>query len=350
MNDLTQIKKYIFDNSLVGILLERLGCKNVRSVSNYYLAELPEQFNSDRKGNVQVYVDDEYLKSFVWTRGVEGDIYTLTSYLMLEDNDELRLQKHLPKAKRKIQELLGLDSFWVEEDEKDDPNAWLKKIQQRKKKRLLLSEYRNEILPENTMNEFLMLPAKKWLEDGIPYETQKEFEVGIDITTSRIIFPIRNVHGQLVAVKGRRLNPHDEAKYLYIYPFAKSYDLFNLHRALPYIKQRKEIIIFEAEKSCMQAYSFNVKNTVALMGDDISKVQVELIKRHCGTDISIVIALDKDKTVKDVRKVASRFDDFERIYSIFDTKNYLIDKESPTDQGVGVWNKLYRECRYSIEL
>lgn len=350
MNDLIKIKEEIYSCGLVVPLLESLGCHiNEQSLNKDRIeASLPD---GDNPRSVQVYLN-ESLTSRIRSRSHVPirDIYDIVSYIRFGKETTRDLDRCIPKSKKYIVETLGFKQFNVGNVKpEEDPNAWLKEIQRKRKKRINLSEIEpNPVLPESILDEFIKGSHIDWLNDGINTETQEEFEVCFDLQTERICLPVRNRNGQLIGIKGRATKKEDENyKYLPIYPFQKSKELFNLHRAMPYIKQKNEVILWEAEKSCLKAWQMGIKNTVSQMGSDITRIQAEIIKR-ISPDIKIILAFDKDKSANEVKQYAKVFGKYENLYGVVDTKDLIEDKMSPADAKYEVCMELLNNYCYKI--
>ena len=115
-----------------------------------------------------------------------------------------------------------------------------------------------------------------------------------DVFYERIMFPIHNIDGNVVAFTGRVYNKEDRAKYLgsketKIYHKGKI--LFNYHRAKDAIKLKKEIILVEGNMDAIRLYINGIKNVVALMGTALTKEQIEIIKKLRSR---VVLMLDND--------------------------------------------------------
>jgi DNA primase len=67
--------------------------------------------------------------------------------------------------------------------------------------------------------------------------------------------------------------------------------------------------------------------------------------KKLGPEIRVVIALDKDKNVDDVKKQAKKFGQNRLLYVMWDGKNLLSkeEKNSPTDKGREVFEQLYND-------
>ncbi|MBM7598254.1 DNA primase [Virgibacillus halotolerans] len=351
MSELREIKEEIFNCGYVPKLLEDLGCDYVELKGNRFEAMLPPQFNSDNKRSVQVY-NDEKLTSAVRSRNIKGDIFTLVAYLMTEETDEEYLNKQLYKTKSKIIDVLGMHEFANRQSvPKNDPNSWLKQIKAKQNKRIILSELdHNPVFPESVLDGFVRHPHIKFLKDGIDVQVQKEFDVGFDISTERVTFPIRNVDGGIVGVKGRRTKKDDDSKYLFLYPFKKAQELFNYHRAVEHVKEQNELLIFEGEKSVMRAYSYDYFNCMSTMGAEITRIQVEMIYR-INPNLKVVLMLDKDKEIDDIKKIASVFKErFDKVWGMLDRDDLLNGKDSPVDLGKDTFDRLYTNNIYPIRL
>lgn len=344
-DELELIKKQIYERDLVVELLESVGCDNVRKVGGNVYGSRP---TGDNPTGFSVMLNEDLVSS-VWTRNIPiDDIFDLISYFKFKKTTRHEIKKCLPNSKKYIIETLELQGFsngkYIE---LPDYNFHLRKLKKHKKKK-----ESNGLYPESILNEFVMLPHIKHINEGLDYDLIKEFELGYDLQTERIIFTYRNKNGELVGIRGRATRKEEEnkVKYLPIYNFAKSLELYNVHRAIPWIIKYKKVFMFEGEKSTILATQYEYPNTVAFMGSSISEEQADLIKSiHPATDF--IVCMDKDKTTDDVRR-AAKYLPKDRTYAIFDTKDYLehTDKyaDSPVDKGKEVWEILYKNHCYKV--
>ncbi len=126
---------------------------------------------------------------------------------------------------------------------------------------------------------------------GLVYQNNKEIS---DTFKYRIIFPIHDLEGNPVGFTGRIYENNGQAKYINSKEssiFKKGNILFNYHRAIPEIRQKKEVIIVEGNMDAIRLYSNGVKNVVALMGTSLTKEQVNIIKNMRS---KIILMLDND--------------------------------------------------------
>jgi DNA primase len=126
-------------------------------------------------------------------------------------------------------------------------------------------------------------------ERGVTEETAKTFGVGFfagkGSMHDRIVFPIHNVTGELVAYAGRSIDG-SEPRYKFPAGFHKSNELYNLHR----LKGELSVVLVEGFFDCMKVTQAGFP-CVALLGSTMSKVQEELLREHFA---HVVVMLDGD--------------------------------------------------------
>ena len=117
---------------------------------------------------------------------------------------------------------------------------------------------------------------------------------GKGIMQNRVVIPIHNAHGELIAYAGRTPGdpPKGEGKYNFPPNFHKSLVLFNLHRAREHATEG--LIVVEGFFTVFEFYQRGRKNAVALMGSSMSKEQERLIVETVGSKGRVLLALDND--------------------------------------------------------
>jgi DNA primase len=120
---------------------------------------------------------------------------------------------------------------------------------------------------------------------------------GKGIMQNRVVIPIHNTSGELVAYAGRWPAdagwPDGADKYQLPPGFRKSLVLFNLHRAREYATDG--LIVVEGFFTVFEFWQRNRKNVVALMGSSMSKEQERLIVETVGPKGRVLLALDNDE-------------------------------------------------------
>jgi DNA primase len=110
----------------------------------------------------------------------------------------------------------------------------------------------------------------------------------------RIIIPIHDEHGELVAFGGRVIDDAAQPKYLNTSQTAlydKGRTLFNLHRARKSIHELKHAVLMEGYFDAITAWQANVTNVVTTSGTALGEHQVRLLKRETQ---ELLLAFDRD--------------------------------------------------------
>src|SRR2546423_8282068 len=123
-------------------------------------------------------------------------------------------------------------------------------------------------------------PNHPYLKDrGFTPETMASFGVGYHsgkgIMKGRVVVPIWNVQGELIAYAGRWPDnepPEGEGKYKLPPGFHKSLEIFNLHRAKTCARGHG-LVIVEGFFDVMRLSQSGVCHAVALMGSSLSEAQ-----------------------------------------------------------------------------
>lgn len=219
-----------------------------------------------------------------------------------------------------------------------------------------------EKLDDKLLNHFNDIYHKSFINDGISIRTMKKYEIKLDIYEYRIIIPHRNEDGDLIAIRCRNLDEdlvNRGMKYTPIYMDGKflsaptSRYLYGLDKNKESIKAMRKVILLESEKSVMQLDTMlNDKNfSVALSSSSLSKHQVNMLI-DLGVE-EVIVALDKEYEeygteqekmyARKIRKsIIDKLSSFFKVSVIWDTKNLIGFKESPTDRGFEVFNELYK--------
>ncbi len=142
-------------------------------------------------------------------------------------------------------------------------------------------------------------------ERGLTADTIARFGVGFCASGSmsgRVVIPIHNVEGKIVAYAGRSPGEPegDSPKYKLPAGFKKSAELFNLHRAIEE-SDDQPLVIVEGFFDCMKLAQHGYNRTVALMGSTLSPNQEELVRQNTTSETRIVLMLDEDEAGRAAR-------------------------------------------------
>jgi DNA primase len=154
-------------------------------------------------------------------------------------------------------------------------------------------------------------------ERGISQETIIDFGLGFftgdkGLMVGRIVIPIHNAKGELVAYAGRWPGdpPEGTPKYKLPTGFRKGQELFNLDRAIKEPAD-KPLVIVEGFFDCIMLHQHGYRNVVALMGSSLSPSQEGLIRKHTNSNSRVVVMLDEDEAGQAAREeIAGRLAKF----------------------------------------
>ncbi len=110
----------------------------------------------------------------------------------------------------------------------------------------------------------------------------------------RLMFPIKDTRGNIVAFSGRILEGEDMAKYVNTPEtpiYHKRETLFGIHLAKDAIKKAQNAYIVEGEFDMISPYQHGFSNFVAIKGSALTREQLMLLKRYTN---KITLALDAD--------------------------------------------------------
>lgn len=212
--------------------------------------------------------------------------------------------------------------------------------------------------PEGLLEVFTTYYPVEWLNDGITKETMDKFNIRYSSTQNKIIIPHYDVHNNLVGIRGRALNQweiENIGKYMPVqienqwYNHPLSLNLYGLNITKENIRRTGIAYIFEAEKSVLQMDSFSIPNCgVAVCGNKLNKFALDILIRECHPN-EIVICFDSEELPKsnkyfnylyNIGKKYQRYGDFSFIY---DREHLLQLKDSPTDRGQEIFEKLLKK-------
>lgn len=127
---------------------------------------------------------------------------------------------------------------------------------------------------------------------GLTAETIRTFGVGFyrgsGFLRGRIVMPIHDEHGALIAYAGRTIGDQ-KPKYRFPTGFRKSLVLFNLHRVLK--AGARTAIVVEGFFDAMALHQGGSPDVVALMGSTLSRPQADLLCAHFDR---VLLLLDGD--------------------------------------------------------
>jgi DNA primase len=133
-------------------------------------------------------------------------------------------------------------------------------------------------------------PAAQMLESGLI--AQREGGGYYDRFRNRLMFPIHNQSGKIIAYGGRALSVDEQAKYLNSPEtpiYKKGYVLYNLHRAKEAMRKEERAILVEGYMDAIGVTAAGIGEVVAICGTALTSRHIQALKGH-----RIVINLDPD--------------------------------------------------------
>ncbi len=255
---------------------------------------------------------------------------------------------------------LGLPRNKIEQELKDirgELEANRKRVEWQKRKRW---ENKDPFLAETILPETLIKPYE-WcplnlVNAGFDMRWLQWLDVGFDRANQRVMYPIRDVYGNLAGMsggtvvagvypkykvyQGRHVDPisgkevgsdygpwFDEQFPNYV--FHNHHYLWNYDQVYPRLffgKEEQTLIITEGFKACMWLLQNGYTNTVALMGSSMSDHQRNLIHR---VKTKVLLFLDNDEAgLRATNNIARVLRQFQPGISI---AHYPADKNQPDD-------------------
>ena len=282
---------------------------NVIKKGNNYLAICP--FHSDTNPSMNISVEKQIYKCF--SCGAGGNVFTFVSeYEKIGFID----------AVIKVASYIGYDlsKYNFQEAKKEDPlkiklldlvkdsaefynytlvnthNSGIEYLKNRGISNEVIEHFKLGYSSEDSNKLLKYLNQKGYTVDDI-------VKAGIGLNNNgfkdrfygRVIFPITDLNGNIVAFSGRRIHDDKTSKYINSNEnilFNKSECLYNFYEAKPYILQYKVVYIVEGFMDAIALYKSNVKNVVATMGVNLSKQHIRALEK---LGCKVVLSLDGDE-------------------------------------------------------
>lgn len=328
MIEAKDLKRFIIEKDFITEVLDYYDFE-YKDMGSYVNIKNPD---GDNKRAVVVYKNTLNVENY--TRGYKGDIFTFIQSVF-----GLTFKETITS----ISNAINIDDNGFEIPEVLRTLWKLEKYSR---------DYEIQIYDDSVLDQYEKKPNELWFKEGIDIQTQATFNLCYDKESNTIVMPIRDEFGNLMGIKNRKNTTEDvEKKYYYSLPCKKSRILFGLHLTKKYILEKGFVIVVEGEKTVMQLWSAGIKNAVAIGSKNISKHQVELLKR---LKVAIVLFYDEDcKLELDckancdmcnngcIKKEMLKFNS-PNVWCVYDKEHKMLKKQSPMDLGVDNFNELFK--------
>ena len=152
-----------------------------------------------------------------------------------------------------------------------------------------LSLKQRDVLVKSLSNKYEM---KDLIESGLVIKN----ETGLfDAYQNRIMFPLWDLEGRIVGYSGRIYDTTEGSKYINSREskiFKKGELLYNYHKSRDIARELDTVFVMEGFMDVIASYKVGVKNTIAMMGTAVTKIQANLIKRMAS---NIILLFDGDE-------------------------------------------------------
>lgn len=352
--DAKEFKEYLLEDiDRIAYILEQIGCHGITVSDSEIRCALPEHTNAT---SVAVKLTQS-IPTSAYSIGFNGDIIGFVQELMKLD---------FKGAFGYVQALFGFGGGGRVKRTKN-PLAQLERLYRKSNRYSQLSKFKiNKIRNDNDILwRYMDVPYHTLYEEGISPTIAQQFHIGFDPRGNRILFPHYDwvYTDKLVGLKGRTILNDEEREALnipkywnYIRGYLKTNNLYGYNLAMKQVFEKKQLILFEGEKSVLKQFTFNKGqgNSVAVGGHTLSSQQIDFILKQLPSDTEIVFAFDKDvMTGRDITdsndyheyllKISKPLIMLGRSVSYIDDKlDMLGENDAPVDEGLGVWNYLLK--------
>ena len=325
-----ELKKQLLENpENICTLLEEFDFAHITLKRN----EIRFARNSDGGHNIRIRLNDEYLNVTDYVNSIHTDII---SYIIKEKHTDFR------SVLSAIKRILNLSDDWRPQSRRLIFGGVYEHIIHR-------TDSSPKTYDESILDEYLKVPNERFQRDNISLEAQMKFGIGYDVCTDRITIPIRDQHGSLMGIKGRRNHETDneeDPKYLYLVPCQMSKTLFGYSTNYSSMYGRT-VMIFESEKSVLQCASYGYHNAVALGSNSLSEYQAKMILSL--NPQKVIFMLDSDLPLEntkrniDMLRSVAIMRDLQINYFDWTECLELPAKASPSDEGKEVFEYILAE-------
>lgn len=324
--DAVDLKSYIIENNKIEDILISLGCHKIKRNNNEIRCALPKHNNPT---SVCIKIDTLSVIVYSDSLSSKGDIFTF-----IMDLNEVKFFD----AFKYVHEVLELEMTFEKKEKPIDKIDVLSVFTNAKS--IANAHFDNfeelEIFSELSQ-EYIFLPHIEWVREGIMPYTCERFNIGYDIRTKRILIPHRLWCGEendYVGLIGRttvkNFELFDIPKYFPLKPYKKSLNVYGLQENYKSIQKAGYVVVYESEKSVLKRHSKLDETGVAICGHSMSFEQARILT---SLNVDIIIAMDKDVNLNEIRGICEKFYGIRNVYYMYDKYDVLLQgKESPADK------------------
>lgn len=215
--------------------------------------------------------------------------------------------------------------------------------------------FEHVILDKSILQNYKKCEIQEWVEEGIPQTILDLYDVRLDEKANRIIYPVYDINGELLNIKGRtRFKEYKQMninKYMNYYKIGVLDYFQGLNLSISIVNEKEELIIFESIKSVMKLKHYGIDNSASAEKHTLTHEQIILIIKLKIKNVVLAYDSDVSYTDKEIKKDIDKLKRFTNLYVIEDPNLLLggkLAKNSPVDCGKLVWDQLYKNRRKII--
>lgn len=335
---INELKGYIYNENKIEYILEQLGCHEIkRNDQKGYISAAHK--DGDNPMGICIR-NNEFLNYRSFSRGIDyEDGQDLIS--LVETTKKLSFIESV-KYLHKILDLPFEFKKQIKPKEKLDPLSVFKKVL--RCNRTIVNVDDIKTLEDRILNDYVPLLHYSWLKEGVTERTRKKFGICYSYRYKRIIIPIRHwATGELVATNARTTVDNYEEfnikKYILTSGYNKQLNIYGLYENYDAIQKAGYVTVYESEKSVLKRDALCDSTGVALSGHMLSEEQLRVL---IGLNVDIVLAMDNDISIEEVRHMANKFYGIRNVYYIYDKWDLVPSKSSPADCPNKIFNFLMK--------
>ncbi len=293
---LDDIRSRLPVSSVVGrrVALKKAG-REWKGLSPFKTERTPSFTVNDQKGFYKCFASGEYGDIFTFVMKTEGLSFTEAVERLAADAGVI-LPKPEPRSRQAIEEvdtrarlmaLVEASARFFEAQLTSSPGVEARRyLERRGVTRETIARFRmgfapagREILKSHLAKEGFSV--KEMAEAGMVISGD-DIAVPYDRFRNRVMFPIEDLKGRVIAFGGRALDPDAPAKYLNSPEtplFHKGNQLYNIHRARPAAFETSRIVVVEGYMDVVALDQAGFQAAVAPLGTALTEAQVQLLWR-----------------------------------------------------------------------
>lgn len=325
---ISELKEYIYKQNKIQYILEEIGCHNIRcnEQKEYWSASQPD---GDNPQGVNIR-NNEYLNYRSFSRGIDyEDGKDLISLV------EVIKRLSFVEAVKYLHKILDLPFEFKKKEEsqqkKIDPLNIFKRVLKGNRKPINVDDIK--VLEDKLIQDYIPMLHIDWYKQGIMPWSREKFGLAYSYKHKRVVIPMRYwLTGELLGFNQRTTVENYEEfnikKYFITPTYPKHLNLYGLYENYDSIQKAGYVVVAESEKSVLKRDSLGDSTVVALSGKSISDEQVRIL---IGLNVEIVIGLDNDVDVNEVRFICEKFKNIRKVSYMKDFMGILEKKDAPMD-------------------